>query len=80
MGWFKDPSRWWTAVDMAGPTIVKIPITAIDAERFREMIGPLIESFRRLDLEFNHTTDAMTSLRKNICSSPVFMDLEEDDD
>ncbi len=80
LGWFKDPSRWWTAVDMAGPTVVKIPINAIDAESFRKMVGPLIERFRHLTLEMNHTTDAVTSLRKDIMSSPVFLDLEEDDD
>ena len=38
LGWFKDPSRWWIAVDMAGPTVVKIPVTALDVESFRKMI------------------------------------------
>lgn len=73
LGWFKDPSRWWASVDMAGPTATRIDLSLIDLE-------PLIESFKKFTLETEFTTKAFNQIRKDITSSPVFLDLEEDDD
>jgi len=41
---------------------------------------PLIESFRKLEFQTLKTGRSFDLIRKDICASPVFLDLEEDDD
>ena len=79
LDWFKDPSRWWASVDMAGPTADVIGVTS-DIDLSVIDFEPLIESFKKLDLECVKTGMGFQQIRKDICASPVFLDLEEDDD
>lgn len=67
LGWFKD-----IQVDVVGVTS-DIDLSLIDLE-------PLIESFRKLKLQTLMTSNSFALIRKDICASPVFMDLVEEDD
>lgn len=66
LGWFKD-----VHMDVVGVTS-DIDLSRID-------LKPLIESFKKFTLETEFTTKAFNQIRKDICASPVLMDLEEDD-
>lgn len=70
LGWFKDPSRWWASVDMARPTI---DVSVLD-------FAPLIKSFKELELQGLRTGRTFDQMRKDICASPVFLNLVEEDD
>jgi len=62
----------WVPVDLA---------TQFDFEKlWLEQIRIICKQFSHLTLEMNHTTSAMMSLRKDIMSSPVFVDTDWEDD
>ncbi len=79
LDWFKDPSRWWASVDMAGPTADVVGLTS-DIDLSVIDLEPLIKSFKKFTLETEFTTRSFDQIRKDITASPVFLDLEEDDD
>jgi len=67
LGWYQD-----IQVDVVGVTS-DIDLSLID-------LGPLIESFKKLALAGGPTTKAFGQFRKDVMSSPVFLDLEEEDE
>lgn len=72
LGWYdvRFPPEKILEIDSQG---VVHDLSVIDFE-------PLIESFKKLDLECVKTGMGFHQIRKDICASPVFLDLEEDDD
>ncbi len=70
LGWVRFPPEKILEIDEEG---IVHDLSVIDFE-------PLIESFRKLEFESLRTTLAFDQIRKDICASPVFLDLEEEDD
>ena len=77
LGWFKSPSNWWMGVDLAEESEVAM-FSDIDLSKID--LKPLIESFRKLEFQTLMTSNSFAIIRKDICASPVFLDLAEEDD
>ncbi len=84
LGWYKvreftNIRPLWLSIDTAEPRADVVGLTS-DIDLSVIDFEPLIESFKKLDLECVKTGMGFQQIRKDICASPVFLDLEEDDD
>lgn len=73
------PIKWVRGVSFPPEKILEIDQHGVVHDLSRIDLEPLIKSFEKFTLETHITTKAFDQIRKDICASPVLMDLECED-